>query len=130
MKRILIDTNVYTAFMHKHTGVVDALSFAEEIIRCPTVMGELLAGFKSGTKEKQNRSELDAFLDVSNVSEIRIDTETSEFYAEVYRALRTKGKPIPSNDLWIAASALQHGLSICTLDTHFSLIEGLILVKL
>ncbi|MCF6311592.1 MAG: type II toxin-antitoxin system VapC family toxin [Verrucomicrobiales bacterium] len=130
MKRILIDTNAYTAFMLGQKDVVTTLSFAQEIFISPTVMGELLAGFKNGSQEKKNRTELDAFLDIQNVTEIDINSETAEFYAEVYRALRKKGKPIPSNDLWIAASALQHGLAICTLDAHFSLIDGLLVVGL
>jgi predicted nucleic acid-binding protein len=71
--------------------------------------------------------ELDAFLDNSRVGEINIDSETSEFYATIYRALRTKGKPIPTNDMWIAASALQHGLALCSLDAHFHNIDGIIL---
>ncbi|MFK5922967.1 MAG: type II toxin-antitoxin system VapC family toxin [Verrucomicrobiota bacterium] len=130
MKHILIDTNVYSAFMLNQPEVVDVLSIANKIVICPTVMGELLAGFKNGSKEKKNRAELDAFLDISNVSEINIDFETSEFYAEIYRSLRAKEKPIPSNDLWIAASALQHGLAVFTLDAHFTVIDGLLLANL
>ena len=71
--------------------------------------------------------DLGTFLDNSRVGEINIDSETSEFYATVYRALRTKGKPIPTNDMWIAASALQHGLALCSLDAHFHNIDGIIL---
>ena len=127
MKRLLIDTNIYSAFMLNRAEVVETLSLAKEIFICPTVMGELFAGFKYGAKEKQNRKELDAFLDNSRVGEINIDSETSEFYATVYRALRTKGKPIPTNDMWIAASALQHGLALCSLDAHFHNIDGIIL---
>ncbi len=127
MKRLLIDTNIYTAFMLNRVEVVETLSLAKEILICPTVMGELLAGFKSGSKEKLNCKELDVFLDNSRVGEIIIDSETSEFYATVYRALRAKGEPIPTNDMWIAASALQHGLALCSLDSHFRSIDGLII---
>ncbi len=130
MRRILIDTNIYAAFMLNVPEVVSILSFAEQIFISPVVLGELLSGFKFGAKEKKNRNELERFLDNSHVNEVSIDSETSEFYSEIYRLLRSKGKPVPSNDMWIAASAMQHGLALCTLDAHFDNIEGLARVRL
>lgn len=56
-----------------------------------------------------------------------VDETTAEFYAQVFFELRQKGRPIPSNDLWLAASALQHGLALATYDDHFSAISGLLL---
>ena len=58
---------------------------------------------------------------------LALDDETSEYYAQVFSELRQKGRPIPSNDLWLAASALQHGLALATYDEHFSNISGLLL---
>ena len=75
----------------------------------------------------QNRNELDQFLDSPRVYTIAIDDETAEFYAQIFSELRLKGRPIPSNDLWIAASALQHGLALASYDEHFSHISGLLL---
>lgn len=55
-----------------------------------------------------------------------INEATIPFYAKVYASLRQKGKPIPSNDLWIAASALQQGCGLCSFDKHFQAVENLI----
>jgi tRNA(fMet)-specific endonuclease VapC len=128
MQHMLIDTNIYTAFMAEREDVVETLCLASRLVICPTVAGELLAGFKAGTRERANREEWNRFLDNSAVAEVTIDSTTAEFYAEVYRALRAKGTPIPTNDMWIAATALQNGLPLATLDGHFRLIDGLVLV--
>lgn len=73
------------------------------------------------------RSKKEKFLDSARVYTIMLDDETSEYYAQVFSELRQKGRPIPSNDLWLAASALQHGLALATYDEHFSNISGLLL---
>lgn len=126
MNRLLLDTNVYTAFMLGRPDVVETLSLAAQIVICPIVAGELLAGFRAGTREKANRKQWELFLDNPRVAEVGIDASTADFYAEVYRALRAKGTPIPTNDLWIAACALQNGLPLATLDAHFRAIDGLV----
>ena len=56
-----------------------------------------------------------------------VDDNTAEFYASAWKKLRDKGRPIPTNDIWVAASAMQHGLALATLDGHFAAIEGLLL---
>lgn len=126
MKKMLIDTNVYTAFKRGNKDVIELLAFAEEIYLCPTVLGELLSGFKAGGKCKTNTRELEQFIDSPRVHLLDTNMETAEYYSVVYLALRKKGNPIPTNDMWIAASALQRGVAICTLDRHFSNIDGLI----
>lgn len=127
MKRIIIGTNFYTAFKRNDTEAVNLLRRVEYIGINAVILGELFAGFRCGNKERQNRIELDQFLDSARVYTIMLDDETSEFYAQVFSELRQKGRPIPSNDLWLAASALQHGLALATYDEHFSNISGLIL---
>ena len=56
-----------------------------------------------------------------------IDEETAQFYAKIYWDLKRKGKPVPSNDMWVAASAMRHGLALFTFDDHFKNIDGLLL---
>ena len=114
--------------MMKRPDVVETLITAEQILICPTVSGELLAGFKSGSREHDNRLTWEQFLDNSATKEVGIDTETAEFYAEIFRNLRAKGTPIPTNDMWIAACAFQQGVPVYTLDAHFRQIDGLLLV--
>jgi predicted nucleic acid-binding protein len=127
MKRIIMDTNFYTAFKRNDAEAANLVKRAEYIGVNTVILGELFAGFRCGTKETQNRIELDQFLDSARVDTIVLDDETAEFYAQVFSELRQKGRPIPSNDLWLAASALQHGLALATYDDHFSSINGLLL---
>ena len=127
MKRIIIDTNFYAAFKKSDTAAVNLLRRAEFIGVSTVILGELLAGFRCGSREEQNREELDQFLDSARVDVLSIEDETAEFYAQVFHELKQKGRPIPSNDLWLAASALQHGLALATYDDHFSHVSGLLL---
>ena len=122
-----MDTNFYTAFKRNDAEAANLVKRAEYIGVNTVILGELFAGFRCGTKETQNRIELDQFLDSARVDTIVLDDETAEFYAQVFSELRQKGRPIPSNDLWLAASALQHGLALATYDDHFSSINGLLL---
>jgi tRNA(fMet)-specific endonuclease VapC len=91
-------------------------------------MGELLSGFKAGSKENINREELEEFLDSPRVQFYILDEDTAEFYAEILNGLKKKGKPIPTNDIWIASIALQHGLKLYSKDQHFKFVPGLVLV--
>lgn len=127
MRRIIIDTNFYTAFKRNDSEAIDILKRAEYIGVNTVILGELFAGFRCGNREKQNRAELDQFLDSSRVDTIVLDDETADFYAQIFSELRQKGRPIPSNDLWLAASALQHGLALATYDDHFGAINGLLM---
>lgn len=126
MKRILVDTNAYAAFKKNEPSAVTTIRTVEYIGINTVVLGELLCGFKGGSKEAKNRKELEQFLDSPRVHVIQIDEETSEFYAQVYWDLKKKGKPIPANDLWVAASAMRYGLALFTFDIHFNDIDGLI----
>ncbi|MEW6068422.1 MAG: type II toxin-antitoxin system VapC family toxin [Nitrospirota bacterium] len=129
MKKILIDTNTYAAFKKNDTDAVNTYKTVEYIGVNVIVLGELLSGFIGGTREAKNRKELDQFLDSPRVHLIQVDEETAEFYARVYSDLKRKGRPIPTNDLWVAASAMRHGLALFTYDEHFDNIDGLILHK-
>lgn len=130
MKRVLIDTNFYVAFKRGETGSVGVIRRAPEIGVSTVVLGELLAGFRCGNRMAENYRELEKFLDSSRVVTLPIDEETAEFYARIFLELREKGKPIPTNDLWIAATALQHGYMLATYDIHFNEISGIIVADL
>jgi tRNA(fMet)-specific endonuclease VapC len=122
---ILIDTNVYAAFKRNHSTVVDELQRATEVALCPMVLGELRGGFAFGSRERENLRELDEFMAGPRVRLLSVSDRTSVFYARVYGALRRKARPIPANDLWIAASAMEHGLVLLSFDRHFGEIDGL-----
>ncbi len=127
MNRILIDTNIYSSAMRGDTEVVRLLRRVSHIGISSISVGELLSGFKGGNKEQKNRKELDIFLDSPRVALYPVTQETAEHYSSVLNRLKQKGTPIPTNDIWIAATALQHGLPLYTLDKHFSHIEEVIL---
>lgn len=125
MRPIALDTNAYTAFKRGDEKIVAVLQHAPIIVVCVTVLGELLSGFAAGKRESINRSELTQFLNTPRVKVVSSTTATADLYALVYAALRRKGQPIPTNDLWIAASSLEHGAALLTLDTRFKNIDGL-----
>lgn len=119
MSGILLDTSAYSAFMRGHPDLKLAVQRSEEIAVTPIVLGELVSGFKMGKHERRNRKLLEAFLASPRVNIIEIDEETSERYAIILGDLRGKGTPIPTNDIWIASSAMQYGLKVVTTDTHY-----------
>lgn len=119
MRRVLLDTSAYSLLMRGHKAVAALLDAADEVFLPAVVIGELLAGFKKGNSEQRNREILDRFLSVPRVVTLPLDDETSERYAVILDFLRRQGVPIPTNDIWIAASAMQHGLVLITADRHF-----------
>ena len=125
MRSILLDTNAYTAFKLGDAAVVEVVAHAERLCLNSVVLGELLGGFAAGTREAKNRAELAQFLDSPRVEVLPVTAQTADSYALVYSGLRRRGQPIPTNDLWIAASALEHGAGLLTRDAHFAQIDGL-----
>ena len=129
MKSLLLDTNMYVAFKRGDDDAVELLRLADEVHLSTVVLGELLAGFAAGSRERRNREELTAFLESPRIRIDAVDEGTADFYGRIFALLRRKGRPIPSNDLWIAATALQHGLVLATRADHFAAIEGLATAK-
>jgi len=128
IKRVLIDTNIYIEFLRGDENINNILSSADLIAFSVISIGEILAGFKIWSDEKKYLNELEQFLYSPRLVIYDIDSETSEFYAKIYNELRTTGTPIPTNDMWIAALALQHGIKLLTNDKHFTKVAGLFLV--
>ena len=128
VRRVLIDTNIYSHALRGDDDVVEVLRKVEEIGFSVISIGELLSGFKGGGREQKNRAELEKFLDSSRVVVYPVDEDTSEYYAEIITHLRKIGKPVPTNDIWIAAVAFQNGLKLFTKDAHFKDVAGLFLI--
>jgi len=128
--RILLDTNAYSALMRGHEEVADRVRRAERIVLSSVVAGELLLGFRLGTRRKKNMAELDAFLDSPYVSLVPVTLTTADRFARIAAALRAKGRPIPTNDIWIAAHAMETGAELLSFDDHFESIDGLAWVPL
>lgn len=126
MKRVLLDTSAYSNLMRGNKQIAEILDEADEVFLCAIVIGELFAGFKRGSKEEDNKSVLKEFLAVTNVGVLDIGDSTAERYAIILEFLKKGGTPIPTNDIWIAASAMQHGLVLLTSDQHFSLLPHIV----
>jgi tRNA(fMet)-specific endonuclease VapC len=128
VNRMLIDTNIYSNALRGQPAVVDTLRRASHIGIASISLGELLSGFAGGAHEHDNRQQLAEFLDAPRVAIYAVTEHTAEFYASVLQGLRQAGTPIPTNDIWIAAVALENGLKLYSLDHHFAAVPGLVRV--
>ncbi|MFO8111212.1 MAG: type II toxin-antitoxin system VapC family toxin [Desulfosalsimonadaceae bacterium] len=126
MKKVMIDTNIYSLAMKGDPQVVEVLQRIEQIGISAVSIGELFSGFRAGSREKRNREELEIFLDSPRVLVHSIEVETADFYAAILNRLKSAGTPVPTNDIWIAASAFQHGYKLFSNDKHFRFIHGLV----
>ena len=129
MRKVLIDTNIYSLAMKGDAHVVNVLRKIDRIGFSAISIGELFSGFKGGGRETKNREELNFFLDSPRVVVHPIDEETADFYASILNNLKAAGTPIPTNDIWIAAVAFQHGYKIFSKDKHFNMIPGLVQLR-
>ncbi len=111
MTRVLLDTSAYSALMRKRPAVLEVIDSAEVLYLSPIVLGELKAGFLLGGKREKNERDLD---------------ETADRWAIIAASLKKAGSPVASNDVWIAAGAMQHGLPILTSDRDFQKIPQVI----
>jgi tRNA(fMet)-specific endonuclease VapC len=124
MKKILLDTNAYSKLLAGDERVLEVIGKAEVVYLSVIVIGELLAGFKGGNRESRNRRLLENFMEKPTVEIISITTESAEIFNEVFHQLKNAGTPVPINDIWIAANAIETGSVIVSYDGHFSKIAG------
>jgi len=117
--RIAIDSNRYSDFCRGDERAVEIVRTSDEVFVPLIVVGELRAGFAHGSRRNDNEKILMRFLSSSRVRVVVPDEQTTRFYADIYADLRKRGLPIPTNDLWIAAIALQHDLVLFDRDSHF-----------
>ena len=126
MNAAVIDTNVLIDCFQRGGGAADAISDYDRIHVCPAVIGEFKSGIDTGTKRGRKAKErLDEFLDDPAVEIVPCTDETAEYYARIYRTLKENGTPLPTNDIWIASAALEHGATVISGDGHFSRIPML-----
>lgn len=130
MRKILLDTNAYSAFMHGDEAILSALGAAEVVYLSIFVLGELFAGFLGGKKEHENRQLLEQFKSRTTVKILNATEDTSDIFASIKHALAKAGTPIPLNDIWIASHAIETGSSLVTYDDHFRKVAGLRILNL
>ncbi len=123
--KLLLDTNATSRFFSGDKAVLAALNQADTVYLSIFVLGELWAGFYGGSRQKENRAILQRFMDKPNVTVLTADAATADLFGRLTHQLTAIGKPIPINDVWIAAHALQNGATLATFDAHFAPIIGL-----
>ena len=124
--KIMLDTSAYVGFKRNEVEMVEFIVSAELILLSPVVLGELMFGFRNGTRFKANMGDLNRFLNHEAVELVQIGKITSDRYARIAAQLKQQGTPIPTNDIWIAAQTMEHGADLITSDHHFERISGLV----
>lgn len=123
--KIALDTNAYSALIRGHRDVAALLRRAESILIPAVTAGELLYGFRAGTRFEENATRLEAFLATPPVSLLPVTRTTADRFGRLAAALRSSGTPIPTNDMWIAAQAMEAGADLLSSEHHFDLVDGL-----
>ena len=124
--KIMPDTTAYVGFKRNDVETVDIILQAEQIYFSPVVLGELMFGFRNGTRFKENIDDLNRFLNHEAVELVQIGKITSDRYSRIAAQLKRQGTPIPTNDIWIAAQTMEHGAELITSDQHFKRVSGLV----
>lgn len=122
---IALDTSVAVRFLNGDAAVVENVLRLPEIVLPLTVVGELLFGAENSARSLQNLPRYLEFISTCTVE--RLGKETAASYARTRCTLKRKGRPIPMNDVWIAAQCLENGWVLVTDDTDFDYVDGLIL---
>lgn len=123
--KVLLDTNAYVALRRGDDAVAAAVRAAEKVVFSVIVAGELLHGFRNGTRAQDNTRELARFIEQPSVLFVPVGWDTADRFGRIATALRKKGTPIPTNDVWIAAHAMETGAELLSFDRHFGHVDGL-----
>jgi tRNA(fMet)-specific endonuclease VapC len=122
--RVLLDTNIVIALFAKEAVVQQRLAAVDEVFVSSIVLGELYYGAQKSSQGETNIARVKTFAAANAV--LGCDTATAQYYGAIKNRLRTKGHPIPENDIWIAATTQQYQLTLVTRDEHFQAVEGLL----
>ncbi len=118
-----LDTNIVIEIFSGNKVIADKINEIAQFSISSIVLGELYIGINRVANKAKHLKKLEAFLNLCTV--VDVDTTTARFYGEITAALFKKGKPIPSNDIWIAATAKQHNLILVTRDNHFQEVDNI-----
>ncbi|MCA1687601.1 MAG: type II toxin-antitoxin system VapC family toxin [Actinobacteria bacterium] len=121
--RVLLDTNIVIALFARDESVLEELNDVTSVFVPSVVLGELFYGAYRSRRFDENMTHVEEFASV--IAVLDCDAATARHYAQIKNRLRDAGRPIPENDIWIAAVARQHGLTLVSRDYHFAEVEGL-----
>ena len=122
--KVLLDTNALSALWNGDERVLEALGQAECVLVSIVVLGELFAGFRGGSRMKENRARLTGLLVKPTVRTLELSIETAEVYGQIKDTLKRAGTPVPINDVWLSAQAIETGSVLITFDSHFRKVPG------
>ena len=125
--KCLLDTNIVIALFANDSDLVDKIAKTQDISIPAIVIGELFYGANKSGRPQENIQRIDEFISDNVI--LHCDAKTARLYGKIKNNLRRKGHPIPENDIWIAAIAFQHNLTLISRDKHFKEIDGLTLKK-
>ena len=123
--RVLLDSSAYSELMRGHRQAAEIVRTAEEVLLSAIVLGELLYGFRAGSRFERNAAQIRSFLESPYVSFVPVGPVTADRYSRIARSLRAKGRPIPTNDVWIAAHTMETGADLVSADRHFGHVDGI-----
>lgn len=126
MIRLCLDTSAYSRLMRGAPRLQTKLEAADELLLPVTMLGEVYAGFQGGNRLEENLSLLAAFRRQPGVVLLETTENIAQRYAALVALLKRQGTPIPTNDIWIAATALENGGRLVAYDAHFAAVPGLI----
>ncbi|MDR0792665.1 MAG: type II toxin-antitoxin system VapC family toxin [Chitinophagaceae bacterium] len=119
----LLDTGIVIEVFNGNKNIANKVNHLSQFYITSVVLGELYVGIHRVSNKDKHYKKLIDFLQLCAVLEV--DNTTAEHYGEIVTTLYKKGKPIPTNDIWIAASAIQYNLTLAARDKHFDNIDGL-----
>ena len=128
--RLLLDSNAFSLLMRGDEQTAASVRDVTEILMSAIVIGGLLYGFRSGSRLERNVADLRSFMDNPYVSFVPVGYTTADRYSRIAAALRAKGNPIPTNDVWIAAHAMETGAELVSADRHFEAVDGIAWLRL
>lgn len=123
--KILLDSNAYSQLMRGHDQIAELVRGSREVLLSAVAVGELMYGFRQGSRFKRNAAQLRSFLDSPYVSFVPVGPVTADRYSRIATLLKAKGRPIPTNDMWIAAHAMETGADLISADRHFQYVDGI-----
>lgn len=122
---MVLDTSAYSRMRVGHADTLDLVADASTVLLPTVVIGELESGFLRGARHPEHMRALDEFLAQPYVCIVDVTRSVARHYATVHDQLRSAGTPIPTNDIWITAVALEHNARLLTFDKHFAHVRGL-----
>jgi tRNA(fMet)-specific endonuclease VapC len=123
--RLVVDTSAYSRLRGGDVRILDRVAAATLLLLPAIVLGELEAGFALGARAAENRRSLSELLAEPFVQVLPIDAAVASRYGALFAQLRRAGTPVPTNDIWIAAAAIDRGATVLTFDDHFRHVSGL-----